>query len=691
MTLRSSRTSLSSLARRWSVPLLLGLALTPAATVLWQAHGQQAVAAESIYEARKRVLASIPDDPSVLINVTDREMPASPDILNLGKRSTRALERCLSDNVDAGIRVTCAIVLGRLGDRRALPTLQTALADWEPGVRYWVIRALRKIPDRSSFDPLLALYARKDETHANRAAILHALGALSDQKAVRVLRRELRKEPKKGEPDLRTVAFEALWTSRHLMAPTTLAGDVSYALRSDNKALVLVATEAAADLRSPAHVNALIPLLEDPNSNIRNKAVYALGRIGDRRATRALLERLPQVREARMLNNIAFALERLDPESFYEAIGKLIAHKQAIIRLNAAFVVGDVKRPEGKPLLEKALDDPSDYVKTSSIVALGKLGDASAIPKLERFVDDPNLSIRQEAVYAINELSGNQHLDLIHDKLFKSKYSAVRRRAAIALGQAGDARARSYLLTCVEWNACRLRDVEPFLRASKHPAVPQRLLLAWSQGRTDLTGLVADMRPNGTLGLALGMVDASLARQDENQAKDALDLVGELGEGSAKERIDAHMRSTDTWLRLHASVAVARLGDPGAETRILADMDNLAADWLPAFARLVSGIEEPEVRARLTPELVKREKAADVHLALAAAAVRLAWDPDQAVFRMLDAISSESTLERSLAERYLRRNRAQRVTWLLRRALARETRPHTKDLLRELLDARPGS
>ena len=43
----------------------------------------------------------------------------------------------------------------------------------------------------------------------------------------------------------------------------------------------------------------------------------------DDTATRALLDRLPQVREARMLNNIAFALERLDRTSFFDAIAKL--------------------------------------------------------------------------------------------------------------------------------------------------------------------------------------------------------------------------------------------------------------------------------------------------------------------------------------------------------------------------------
>jgi HEAT repeat protein len=691
MTLRTSRAKGLSRARRWATPLLLALGLAPATLVLLQAHDQEALASESIYDARERVLSSIPGDASVLINVTDREMPASPDILNLGKRSTRALERCLSDNVDENIRVTCAILLGRLGDRRALPTLQAALADWEPRVRYWVIQALRKIPDSSSFDPLLKLYARKDETRSNRGAILYALGALSDQKAVRVLRRELRAKPEKDAPDVRKDAFAALWSSRHLMAPTTLASDVSYALRSDNKALALTATEASAELRSPSHVGALIPLMEDPNSEIRNKAVYALGRIGDRRATRALLERLPQVREARMLNNIAFALERLDRTSFFEAIAKLIAHKQAIIRLNAAFVVGDVQRPEGKPLLEKALEDPSDYVKTSTIVALGKLGDASAIPSLEKFVDDPNLSIRQEAIYAINALSGNKYLDAVHDKLFNSKFSSVRRRAAITLGKAGDPRARSFLLTCVEWEACRLRDVDSFLRTNKHSSVPQRLLLAWARGRDDLTDLVADMRPAGTLGLALGTVDASLARSDDGQAKDAIDLIGELGDSSAKERIGRHMNSTDTWLRLHTAVAVARLGDKTADQRIVSDMDNLAADWLPAFSNLVSQIEEPDVRGRIAPALMEREKSTDVNVALAATAIRLAWDPDNAIFRMLDALSSQRGEERALGVYYLEKNRSQRVTWLLRRALARETRPHTKDVLRKLLDARPGS
>jgi hypothetical protein len=75
----------------------------------------------AMLEARRRVIAKFAVDPTILINVTAREMPASPDVLDLGRKTTRALERCLSDNVDATIRARCAIMLAALGALRRCP------------------------------------------------------------------------------------------------------------------------------------------------------------------------------------------------------------------------------------------------------------------------------------------------------------------------------------------------------------------------------------------------------------------------------------------------------------------------------------------------------------------------------------------------------------------------------------------
>lgn len=696
----------SSPKTRRLAPLFIALGLLPVLSVAMQAaaddsdtdtgteksaQNAQDEAPENPWEAKKRILNSMASNPSVLINVTSAEMPSSPDILNLGRKGTAALQKGLADNVDDSVRRSCALMLGAIGDPSALPTLQNALEDWEPSVRYAVIQALGQIPDPSSFEPLLKLYRRKDEEQFNRLAILQAFGKIGSPKAVGVLRDELRRKPAQGESDLRPIALRSLWMSRHLMARDTLIGDIAVALRSDNDSLVIEAAVASADLRSPRLVQPLVPLMEHPNASIRNKSVYALGLIGDKTAAKALLARLPNVREARMLNNIAFALERLDRAAFYSSIRQVIEHKQAIIRLNAAFVLGDVKRPEGLELLKKALGDASDYVKTSAIVALGKIGAPAAAPLLEPFTNSPNLSIRQEAIYALHALSGGKKSDLIYQKLFQSKESSVKRRAGIELSKQNDPRMRSFVLSCVENQDCGLSDVEGFLRADKDPQVGGRLLLEWARGGEHLTDLIADLKPAGTLPLAMSSADAALARNDTYMALNSINLVGDMGDASAKARIASRIRETNTWLRVHTAVALARLSDKDADSAIFKELDNLAAEWMPQFVDVLRRIKESEVRARLTPELLKREKSSDKHMAMAAAAVRLAWDAENAFFRFLDALASQNTLEKSLAARYLKDNDQKEVTWVMRRALAREKRDDVRDRLRALLDMRPES
>ena len=122
--------------------------------------------------------------------------------------------------------------------------------------------------------------------------------------------------------------------------------------------------------------------------------------------------------------------------------------------------------------------------------------------------------------------------------------------------------------------------------------------------------------------------------------------------------------------------------------QLFRDMDNLPQDQLPSFVRLLSRVTEPKGRANLTPELETRAKGADVPIALAAAAVRFAWEPESVVFRMLAALGGATRAERDLAEKYLVRDERPVTTELLRRALAREGRPAVRDQLRRILDVR---
>jgi HEAT repeat protein len=689
-------------APRLPLALVLAAALLPTVGVAVRAVADEPEArTETPEHAKKRVLAAMAADATALINVTGRELPASPDILALGRRGTGALVRCLADNADEDVRRSCAAMLGYIGDRTALPALHAALEDWEPAVRSSVVHALRRIPDPSSIDPLLKLFARKDEATNVRGDVLAALGAIGHRRAVAVLRQELGKkhDKAKGEEaegegdgaDLREQAFEALWRSRHVMSRETLIGDVADALGSKKDGLVLAATLGAAELRAPRLTGKLVPLLDHHNAEIRNKAVYALGLIGDKTAEKALLEKLPVVRDGRMLNNIAFALERLDRDGFYASIRQVVEHKQAVIRLNAAFVLGDVKRPEGLPLLEKALADPSDLVKTSAAVALGKIGDPRAIPALEKLVGAENPSLREEAIYAVFAITGGKRADLVHDKLFAGKREETRQRAAVALGKMGDTRVREYLLGCLEKRHCRPSQVDAYLHADKDASVGGRILLDWARGRGSFTRFVADLRPVGALPIATSAAESAVAQASIDDAEAAIDLVGELGDAGSRARLSRLKTApvmSDVWLEMHTLTALARLGEPEADSALLGRMDTIAAVWLPRFAGIVARIKEKEPRARLIPELVKREKGADLDVALAAAAIHLAWDPEAAVFRLLEALAAPRVKDRDLAERYLVHARDAKVTWLLRRALAREDRADVKDRLRAVLDRR---
>lgn len=650
-------------------------------------------ALDALTKRRRATLAAIPTNETALINVTAREMPASPDILNLGKRGTKALARCVADNVDDGLRYTCASLLGRIGDRAALPALQGALEAWAPRVRGAAIAALRRIPDPSSFEPLQKLLARKDEDSYNKGAALEALGALSDKRALKPLRDALRDE--KGGLSLE--AFRGLWRSRHLMGRDTLVGDVKHALGRNDVPLQVEATFAAAELRAPELVSALVPLMESTDKHLRNRAVYALGRIGDKAASTALIAQVPKVREARMLNNIAFALERLDPKAFYATAQGLIDHKQAAIRMNAAFVLGDVKRPEGLPMLTKALDDKNDYVRVGAVTAIGNLDAPEAMPLLEKFVDDPNPSLKTAAIYSIFALSDGKRKDLVYDKIYLSpeakKNPAIRLDAAIRLGRAGDLRVAPDLLGCVEARRCWLPTVDGFLRTAAVPEIPGRMLLAWARGRTDLTDLVGTLKPAGAGPLTVSALRSSLALGDTTTVAYDVDLAGDLGEASAIAVMEPLLSHDSTRLRVHAAVALARASVVKADEVIFRDLDNVPEDRLPMVAKLLGRIKEPAVRARLAPELIKREKATGpgtTAIALAAADARFLWDPESSFFRFLDALASDSAMERDLAVRYLRRDRRAAVTGLLRRALAREERPVVRDLLRKMLDLRAG-
>jgi HEAT repeat protein len=660
-------------------------------------QGPQLSAAE-LKKRREKVLAEMATNENVLINVTDREMPSSPDIINLGRRGAKALAKCLSDNVTDELRIHCAGLLGRIGDTSSLPAIHGALEAWDASVRGSALEALRLIPHASNVDPLLKIATREDEEPGNVLTAYRLLGATLNGKAIKFLRAELRKSEDKsgdesgsraGRAAYQDAAFDGLWRSRSVVARDAIVSDVEFALRSKSSSLQAKATKAAAELQAARLVPVLSTLMTNSDVRVRNNAVYALGKVGDKAAAAALLAQVPKVREARMLNNIAFALERIDSKAFFGTAEKLAEHKQAAIRMNTAFVLGDVKRSEGLPLLEKALLDKNDFVRLSAVNAIGKIDGAPSVKLLERFADDQNPNLRHEAIYGLFHASGKKRTELIWSKMYASENPQIKLEATLALAETGDARVVEDVLTCLERRQCGGKTIDDYLLATKAPEVPGRVMLEWMSGRHDLASMVIALKPQGAAPLAASAISKAIAHNTTASMTSAVDVSAAFKDKSAQAalaRVAAHEVPV---VRLHGLLALASLGDTAADAKIFAELDNLAALRLASFTEVLAEVATPEVRTRLLPELVKRERSPDTRLALACAKVHLAWNVDVAIFRFIEALGSTQVLERDLAYRILRSDSRPQVTALLRRALAREGRPYAKDALRTLLDARP--
>ena len=720
--------------------LLLALTLSPTLAL--------AVSAGAVHRATgdrtavRKLLDAIPRDPVALVNVSAADMPASPDILFLGKRSTRALERCLADNADASLRALCAGMLGTLGDRSALPALHSSLADWEPEVRLEVVRALAKMPADQSIDPLLSLYGGQDEDASVRQAILRTLGAIGHPKAVAFLRRELSKpRAQLAQPggDLRRTALQALWRCRHRFAPSVMIDEVlralapprskdpkvDAALAKNDAELVRDGIAMAAQLRSGRFLAPLGTLISSRDDKTQNRAIQALGLVGDARGVPPLVRLLPTARNARLLNNIAFALQRLDDRAFTREIQRMVTHKQGVLRMNAAFVLGDIRQPKALPLLERSLADPSERVQEEAMRAIAKLapmpeavrllekataspkeqtrafaidavgahGNERSIPVLEKLLGKGPLEPLDETiVHAIYRLSGGKRADLVYDRLFHDPEvdEDVRQRAAILLGEARDPRVRDYLIACFEADRCKLPDVDAFLRAEKDPVVISHVFWMWLRGQDDLADLVAVMRPPEAGPIAGSGFDVAVARGDWERAQRIENLLGDLHAEAARPRLQAAVTKTEAWFRIYTLVTLCRLGDKDAAASLMRELDGFPIDWLPELVDVLHGLHEPEARARVAGELERRQGGREPTTALAAAAVRLPWTPDAALPRLLSGLTSADVIEREAAERYLRHDRTPRVGVLLADRQAKERDPDLKGRLRRLIDVRRG-
>jgi HEAT repeat protein len=257
----------------------------------------------------------------------------------------RALVAAL-DDAEAEVAEAAAGSLAELKDPASGPWVLPALAHARPFVRARALRSLRELRLPAGLAPALELLG-DDEAEVRREAV-GVVGWLKPRAALPRLAALARQDP---APEVRRAAVAALG---FVEAP---------------EAGVLAALRAA---------------LEDDAWGVREEAATTLAKLGWADALPALLRALSDaswqvsLRAARAIGRLRDAAGAAWP-----ALAELLAHPLANVRKEAVIALGELRRPEALPALERAGQDADPDVRKLARLAIETIGRAAASAKDE--------------------------------------------------------------------------------------------------------------------------------------------------------------------------------------------------------------------------------------------------------------------------------------------------------------------
>lgn len=589
-------------------------------------------------DPQERVLHLLPTQDDLLVNLDPGDLPSTTDMVRLGRRATPAIVNGLVNSMSPEVRSSCAAVLTATRDPRALVALADALDDPDDGVRYLAVQALGVVESREATPRMLALATKPGVAPYVKSEAIRSIGRAGDPKAVEPLLRLFRK-------GWAPAAQEALWDLRLqlddgdleaiVVPPLEAAADEGGVPRE----VVAFAVERAGDLRLDDAVDPLIELFPK-RPDLQNRIVYNLGRIGDRSARGFLRGLLDRTGEARLLNNVTFALQRLG-EDVSPFLREALADRRAYIRFNAAFVAGDLGEKRLVDALAKALGDANDVVRSEAAVALGKIGDPAAAPALEAALGVENPIVRRDALLALATLDYAKWRDRVVADLLSSDEASVRTKAARFLAERRDPALVAPVLAQLDpeqWEdeVLALRFLGRFDRLEDPAATGWLLRAAAGSSRHEALVLLARFADERARFALRQWLTQPGGEQDQ-----LLRAMGRLRDASAADLARSWLtQQHDATAQLHAAFVLASLGDQDAARHLLRALEEGPVEMKRVVATLLTELDLDAVPGTREP-LAAMLSHEEVYVRLYAARA-LSWRGEAAAFE---------ALERELAKR----------------------------------------
>ena len=214
----------------------------------------------------------------------------------------------------------------------------------------------------------------------------------------------------------------------------------------------LTAILALGNLRDPNSTPTLIEALTDSSPAVRVAAANALGAIGDRKATQALLPLLRDQHNEQARTAAINALGKLKDANAVNDLLEIANDESEVWAVRKASVeaLGEIRDARAVDCLVNTLNDQYATVREASALALGKIGSNQAILPLLTTLDTSSLwALRVAAAHALGEIRDRRATAPLSNAL-KDRYAAVREIAAEALGKLRDPDAVDPLISALD-------------------------------------------------------------------------------------------------------------------------------------------------------------------------------------------------------------------------------------------------
>ncbi len=343
----------------------------------------------------------------------------------IGAPAVEPLIHVLQDDSSSLRQQRAALVLGEIGDARAIPSLLAALHHADEEVRAEAAAALGSFTDAEAVGDLLV--ALEDESALVRAKAAWSLGNFDDVRTIEKLLRAT------DDPDAQ-VRRGAIWSLAKLQVEQAIP-KFKAALQDPDKEVQQLAVVALRKISGDATaleqyqaigsktealevqriLDAIRPddgldesemdKLRHSNPRIRARLLMELGQIQAKGAVSALLTALNDINPA--VRSTAVASLTKMGDNALDAMIEATSHHSKYVREGAAQVLGNLKNPQAVDALISLLKDSAVQVRAAAADALGSIGDERAINPLKRALGDPDEKVRANAEKSLVRMGEN--------------------------------------------------------------------------------------------------------------------------------------------------------------------------------------------------------------------------------------------------------------------------------------------